>query len=153
MDRTGTVRHWGVLSLAFPEVREYHRRRFLDPIAQGEWAGLFVCLRSESKPAEFADQFGFDDAIRADFLALAGRDIRREDFDLQAWRDLLGSYLTTFLRELRAELEPRSLRLGVGCAPQCPSLWHRLWPMHAGYGYLQDYLDGRGCRRWRSICG
>jgi hypothetical protein len=25
---------------------------------------------------------------------------------------------------------------------QCPSMWHQLWPMHRGYGYLQSYLDG-----------
>jgi hypothetical protein len=25
---------------------------------------------------------------------------------------------------------------------QCPSMWHQLWPMHRGYGYLQNYLDG-----------
>jgi len=24
----------------------------------------------------------------------------------------------------------------------CPSMWHDLWPMHRGYGYLQNYLDG-----------
>jgi hypothetical protein len=25
---------------------------------------------------------------------------------------------------------------------QCPSMWHHLWPMHRGYGYVQNYLDG-----------
>jgi hypothetical protein len=25
---------------------------------------------------------------------------------------------------------------------QCPSMGHHLWPMHRGYGYLQNYLDG-----------
>jgi hypothetical protein len=24
---------------------------------------------------------------------------------------------------------------------QCPSMWHQLWPMHRGYGYLQNPLD------------
>ena len=27
---------------------------------------------------------------------------------------------------------------------QCPSMWHQLWPMHRGTGYLQNYLDGSG---------
>ena len=27
---------------------------------------------------------------------------------------------------------------------QCPSLWHKLWPMHRGCGYVQNYLDGYG---------
>jgi len=25
---------------------------------------------------------------------------------------------------------------------QCPSMWHQLWPMHRGNGYLQNYLNG-----------
>ena len=25
---------------------------------------------------------------------------------------------------------------------QCPSMWHQLWPMHRGYGYLQNPLNG-----------
>lgn len=129
-------------------------------------------------PAEFADEFGFSEPIRADFRSLTGCDIAREDFDLQAWRDLRGSYLTLFLTELREDLAPRSIKLGLGCArgdvigppfgnatlpwrtwlragivdrlvvdqnsSVCPSLWIRLWPMHAGYGYLQNYLEGRG---------
>ena len=178
VDRTGAVRQWGVLSLAYPEVRAHFRERFLGLLAASDFDGLFVCLRSESKPAEFADQFGFGEHIREDFGRLTGCDILHEDFDLQAWRDLRGSYLTTFLRELKAELAPRGVKLGVGCArgdalgppfgnatldwrgwvregvvdrlvvnqdsSHCPSLWIRLWPMHAGYGYLQNYLDGHG---------
>jgi hypothetical protein len=23
-------------------------------------------------------------------------------------------------------------------------MWHQLWPMHRGYGYLQNYIDGKG---------
>ena len=26
---------------------------------------------------------------------------------------------------------------------QCPSMWHQLWPMHRGYGYLHNYIDGK----------
>ena len=25
---------------------------------------------------------------------------------------------------------------------RCPSMWHDLWPMHRGYGYLQNYVNG-----------
>jgi hypothetical protein len=24
---------------------------------------------------------------------------------------------------------------------QCPSMWHQLWPMHRGYGYVQNPID------------
>jgi hypothetical protein len=29
---------------------------------------------------------------------------------------------------------------------QCPSMWHQLWPMHRGYGYVQNYLNGSGMK-------
>ena len=27
---------------------------------------------------------------------------------------------------------------------RCPSMWHQLWPMHQGTGYVQNHLDGFG---------
>jgi hypothetical protein len=81
-----------------------------------EFDGLFVCLRSQSRPADFADQFGFNERVRQDYLSSHGRDICAEDFDLQKWRNLLGEYLTTFLSELREALRDMGLRLAVGAA-------------------------------------
>jgi hypothetical protein len=105
-----------------------------------------------------------------------GRDICNEDFDLPLWRDLLGEYLTCFLKELKGALSRQNMLLSVGAArghilgpplgnaslqwprwvedgtidhlvidqnsSRCPSMWHELWPMHRGYGYLQNSLDG-----------
>lgn len=114
--------------------------------------------------------------MREEFLGRHGRYIWNQDFDLQRWRDLLGEYLSIFLRNLREILRQKGLWLTVG-APrgevlgpplgnttllwrewvkkglideliinqdscQCPSMWHQLWPMHRGYGYLQNYKDG-----------
>jgi hypothetical protein len=175
-DRIGQQRQWGVLCLAYPEVRSHFCNRFLDLLHGTEFDGLFLCMRSQSRPADFADQYGFNKPVRQDYLSRYGRDIWAEDFDLQAWRDLLGDYLTTFLFELREVLSNKGLRLAVGTArgdvlgpplgnatlqwrnwvtrglidelvinqnsSQCPSMWHQLWPMHRGYGYLQNYLDG-----------
>lgn len=176
VDRSGKNRQWGVLCLAYPEVRAHFCGRFLGLLEGYEFDGLFLCLRSQSRPADFADQFGFNEPVRADYKARYGRDICTQDFNLQPWRDLLGEYLTQFLAELRSALQPRGLRLAVGAArgdilgpplsnaalswrewvkrrlidemvinqnsSQCPSMWHQLWPMHRGYGYLQNYLDG-----------
>ncbi|MGD9272086.1 MAG: hypothetical protein PVH08_13495 [Syntrophobacterales bacterium] len=175
-DRSGQQWQWGVLCLAYPEVRSHFCSRFLDLLQGTEFDGLFVCLRSQSRPADFADQFGFNEPVRQDFLGRYGRDICKEDYDLQEWRNLLGEYLTTFLSELRQACRDMGLRLAVGAArgevlgpplgnttlawshwvqrgiidelvinqnsSQCPSMWHQLWPMHRGYGYLQNYLDG-----------
>ncbi len=176
VDRSGQNRQWGVLCLAYPEVRRYLRERFLGLLANSEFDGLFICLRSQSRPADFADQYGFNEPVRQEYLTRYGRDIVKEDFDLQAWRDLLGEALTMFLSELQESLLPQGVQLAVGTArgdllgpplgnatlpwrewserglldeliinqnsSQCPSMWHQLWPMHRGYGYRQNYLDG-----------
>ena len=179
-DRTLGNRQWGVLCLGYPEVRKHMIGRYLRLLGKGGFDGLFVCLRSQSKPAGYADQYGFNDPIHQEYLERYGVDIRTEDFDLQQWRDLLGEYLTQFLRELREALGAKQMLLSVGVprgsvlgppmgnttlqwplwiqeglvdqlvidqnSSQCPSMWHALWPMHRGYGYLQNYLDGRGMR-------
>jgi len=176
VDRTRKNPQRGVLCLAHPEVRLHFIRRFRRLLAEGNFDGLFVCLRSQSRPADFADQFGFNRPVRDDFLSRYGRDIWIEDFDLARWRDLLGEYLTIFLHELKESLKSSQTLLAVGAprgyiagppfgnwtlqwqewveaglvdhlvvdqnSSRCPSMWHDLWPMHRGYGYLQNYLDG-----------
>jgi hypothetical protein len=174
-DRARWRRQWGVLCLAYPEVRDHLRSRYQRLLASGDFDGLFVCLRSQSRPADFADEYGFNEPIRQEFLECYGKDIWKEDFDLETWRDVVGGYLTRFLRELRQSLDgdlllavgiPRGSVLGPPLgnttlewdqwvhegivdllvidqnSSQCPSMWHRLWPMHRGYGYVQNYLDG-----------
>jgi hypothetical protein len=159
-------------------VRAYFIHRYLNLLKGRDFDGLFICLRSQSRPADFGDQFGFNQPVRRDFLKRYNQDICGEEFDLQAWRDLLGEYITIFLSELKKELRPLGIRLAIGAArgdilgpplgnttlgwrewlgkgviddliinqnsSQCPSMWHQLWPMHRGLGYLQNYLDGFG---------
>ena len=137
---------------------------------------MFLCLRCQSRPADFADQFGFNQPLRDEFFIRYGKDIWIEDFDLRQWRDLQGEYLTAFLKELSKSLKASRYLLAVGAprgdilgppfgnaslqwrtwvkkgivdhliidqnSSKCPSMWHDLWPMHRGYGYLQNYLDG-----------
>jgi len=175
-DRNLKKRQWGVLCLAYSEVRDHLIRRFEGLLSSGLFDGLFVCLRSQSRPADFADQFGFNEPVRNEYLRRYGKDIWKEDFDLQHFRNLLGDYLTLFLVELRSALGNRGVQLGVGAprgailgppignvalqwakwiqdgiidylvidqnSSQCPSMWHELWPMHRGYGYVQNYVDG-----------
>jgi hypothetical protein len=181
VDRAGRTRQRGVVSLAYPETRRALIDRWIGLIAATRFNGLFLCFRSQSRPADHGDQFGFNEPVRADFLTRYGVDILHDEIDLQAWRDLLGEYITMLLRELRDELKRRGLadrRIGVGVvrgdvlgpplgnttlhwrdwirsglvdhlivnqnSSQCPSMWHQLWPMHRGTGYVQNYLDGYG---------
>ena len=177
-DRTGSVRQWGVVSLSYPAVRRALIDRWLALLAGARFEGLFVCLRSQSRPADTADQFGFNEPARAEFAARYGVDVTRGSSEIEAWRRLLGEYLTTFVAELREALRPEGMRLAFGVprgdvlgpplgntelqwrewvrrglvdrlivnqnSSQCPSMWHQLWPMHRGTGYVQNYLDGSG---------
>jgi hypothetical protein len=178
VDRSGRHRQSGVVSLAYPDARRAFIDRWMSLIRPTGFDGLFVCLRSQSRPADHADMFGFNEPARADYAARHGADVPRDGDGLQAWRDLLGEYLTTFLVDVRCALTNEGRRLGVGAArgdvlgpplgnvtlqwrewvsrglidhlvigqnsSQCPSMWHQLWPMHRGTGYLQNYLDGEG---------
>lgn len=175
VDRSGKRRQWGVVSLAYRDARRAFIDRWMSLIRPTRFDGLFLCLRSQSRPADRADMFGFNEPARADYAAAHGGDIPADDEDLQAWRDLQGRYLTTLLTELRGALATEGRRLGVGVArgdvlgpplgnatlhwrdwirrelvdhlvvgqnsSQCPSMWHQLWPMHRGTGYLQNYLE------------
>jgi len=178
VDRTGRRRQWGVVSCAYPEARRALIKRWLALLAPTRFDGLFICLRSQSRPADHADQFGYNAPCRKAFRTRYGVDPATNDIDHQGWRDLLGEYLTTLLVELREAVAARGRRLGVGVArgdvlgpplgnmtlhwrewvsrglvdqlvidqnsSQCPSMWHQLWPMHRGIGYVQNYLDGTG---------
>ncbi len=181
VDCSGRTRQRGVVSLSYPDARRALIERWIGLIASTRFDGLFLCFRSQSRPADHGDQFGFNEPVRTDFRNRYGIDILRDEFDHQAWRDLLGEYITMLLTELRDELKQRQLadrRIGVGVArgdvlgpplgntalhwrdwirgglvdhlivnqnsSQCPSMWHQLWPMHRGTGYLQNYLDGYG---------
>lgn len=169
VDRSGRRRQWGVLCLAYPQVRRHFCDRFRRLIEGTGFEGLFVCLRSQSRPADTADRFGFNAPVRRDFRARAGKSVTDRGFEAPLWRDLLGGYLTQFMVELRAALGipvsvgiPRGDVLGPPLgnttlqwrrwveegtidaliinqnSSQCPSMGHRLWPMHRGTGYPEN---------------
>ncbi len=115
VDRNGR-RQWGVMCLAYPEVRHHFRQRFLRLLAGGPFDGLFVCLRSQAKPPDTGDQFGFNAIIADDYGKATGDDLDQADFDIVAWRHLLGGYLTKFITELGDELRQHDLKLGIGAA-------------------------------------
>jgi hypothetical protein len=89
---------------SLPAVRR-RMQSWKDELGAGNFDGLFVCLRSQSRPADFADQFGFNQPVRDEFLKRYGRDIWVQGFGVRRWRDLLGEYLTVFLMELKDSLK------------------------------------------------
>ena len=116
VDRPREKKQWGVLSMAYPEVRDYLCERFAKLLKGYEFDGLFVCLRSQSRPPEFADEFGFSEPVRDEYLRRHGQDIWTDEFDLGLWWDLLGEYVTQFIAQLREVTRASGHRLGVGGA-------------------------------------
>jgi hypothetical protein len=116
VDRDGAQRQDGVVSLSYPEARRAFVERWMGLIEPTRFDGLFVCLRSQSRPSGTGDQFGFNEPARREFLERYGVDVATRPFHLQAWRELLGSYLTALVRELRAALRRAGRQLAVGCA-------------------------------------
>lgn len=113
VDRDGDPHH-GVLCLAYEEVRAYLLGKFQWLLEQHPWDGLFLCTRSQSRPASYADRFGFNRPVVDEYRARHGIDITVDDFDLSAWRSLHGEQLTRLLREVRAALAPHGTALTVG---------------------------------------
>ncbi len=113
VDRAGETRQWGVLCFGYPEVRQHFRDRIQEYLRGYDWDGVFLCLRTQARPATFADQFGFNAPVREAMRERHGVDILSQDFDLDAWRAVNGEFFTTFLRELRQDLRAaRSRALG-----------------------------------------
>lgn len=116
VDRSGRARQHGVVSLAYPEARQAFIARWLQLLDGTAFDGLFLCLRSQSRPADDADQFGFNAPARTEFQARYGVDPAHEAFDLGAWRDLLGEHVTALVDQLRVALQRDGRLLGVGAA-------------------------------------
>jgi hypothetical protein len=116
VSRSGRARQHGVISLSYPEARRAFVSRWLQLLHGTAFDGLFLCLRSQSRPADEADQFGFNAPARAEFRSRHGVDPAHGGFDLGDWRDLLGEHITALLEELRSALRQDRRLLGVGVA-------------------------------------
>lgn len=113
-DRGGKNRHFGVMEYWYPEVRKYKIGLISDFLDQYDFHGIYICTRSHSRPADHADQYGFNGPVEDEYKRRFGLDIRTQPFDIQRWRDLRGEGLTLFFRELREVLDRRGKRLALG---------------------------------------
>ncbi len=132
--RDGTQRQWGVPCFAYPEARRYIISTFEHLMRKWPFDGIYICTRTHSKPAEFADQFGYNQPIVDEFKRRYGVDIRTEEFSHQQWWDLQGEYLTELLREFRQAFADDEIIIGVPRAD------------HIGPPYGNMSLD------WRTWC-
>lgn len=107
--RDGKKRQWGVPCYAYPEARKYMVGIFQHLMSKWDFDGAYVCTRTHSFPAAFADEFGYNQPIVDEFRRRHGVDIRTQDFSKPQWWDLQGEYLTQLLREMRAALRGKEI--------------------------------------------
>lgn len=110
-DREGKRRQWGVMEYAYPEARRYSIGIFTTLLDRYDFDGVYVCTRTHSRPAEAADEMGFNEPVVKAYQERYGVDIRRQEFDVAKWRDLRGEFLTQFFAELHAEMARRGKRV------------------------------------------
>ncbi|MBU0606491.1 MAG: family 10 glycosylhydrolase [Armatimonadetes bacterium] len=111
--RDGKKRQWGVLCYAYPEARRYMIGIFEHIVGKWDLDGVYVCTRTHSYPAEFADQFGYNQPIVDEFKRRHGVDLRTQEFSRPQWWDLQGECLTQLLRELRAALKGKEMLIAI----------------------------------------
>jgi len=113
VDRGGQNKHWGVMEYGYPAVRRYKVQQFRRLIERYDFDGVSVCTRSHSPPAEFADQYGFNEPVVRAYRERYGIDIRTQPFDKEKWRRLRGEFLTQFFRELRTALPRKKVLAAI----------------------------------------
>lgn len=109
----GQKRQWGVLCYAYPQARQYIIGVFRHMLDKWPFDGLYICTRTHSYPAEFADQFGYNKPIAEEFKRRHGVNIRTQEFSKPQWYDLQGEYLTQLLREFRAEFADKEIHIAI----------------------------------------
>ena len=105
---------WHVMEYAYPEVRSYQLKVIRSFSDEYPFDGVFLSVRSHAPPPDHADEYGFNEPIVEEYKRRYGRDILREDFDVEKWRELRGEYFTLFLRELKAHLKAKGQKLSIG---------------------------------------
>ena len=125
MDKYGTRHQGGPIELAYPEARRALVEMTVRQSVDAGYDGLALLTYVENYSLRFEEEFGYSDPIVEDFKRQYKVDIRTEPFRRGAsredWLRLRGSYVTAFLRELKAELTKHEIKLGMVIDSNDPS--------------------------------
>jgi hypothetical protein len=117
VDRHGARRQGGPIELAYPEARKALVDLTVKETLMAGYDGICFLTYVENYSLRFQDEFGYSDPIVEDFKRQYKLDLRTESFRRGAsredWLRLRGSYITAFLRELKAELDQHKIKLGM----------------------------------------
>ena len=130
-NKFGTRRQGGPIELAYPEARRALVELTVQETLKAGYDGITFLTYVENYSMRYQDEFGYSEPIVRDFKKLHGIDITKEPFKRGAtredWLRLRGRYITAFLRELRAALQPHGVKLGMiinGNDPHSPLTWN-----------------------------
>lgn len=131
VDRHGVRRQGGPLELAYPEARRALVELTVRETLKAGYDGICLLTYVENYALRFQDEFGYSEPIVRDFQRQFKLDLRTEPFRRSAsredWLRLRGSYVTAFLRELKAGLDKHHVKLGMvvnSNDPRQPQSWN-----------------------------
>ena len=131
VDRHGVRHQGGPIELAYPAARKALVDLTVQETLKAGYDGIAFLTYVENYSLRFQDEFGCSDPIVSDFRQQHKIDIRTEPFKRGAsredWLRLRGSYVTAFLRELKAELDKHHVKLGMvvnSNDPHLPQSWN-----------------------------
>lgn len=155
-DRAHITSMTGIVEYGEPEVRAEHVRR-VDAMFKSEWkpyAGIFMHTYVENCEAHFTDEYIYSDFAVADFQKRYGVDVRTQPFDLAAYYEMRGGYITQYLRELRPIFQRHGKKLAIILNSEnleWPQAWlagRAVWPKEEKAPYTLQ--QGRLKMDWRT---
>ena len=125
-NRWGTWRHGGPIEFAYSEARQAMADYLTKYVVDGNYDGIAFLTYAENFSQRYEDEFGYSDPIVEEYRQKFGVDIRKEEFDRDAWRRIRGRHVTEFLRLLKKQLSPHGKHIAVsvhGLNPDRPMIW------------------------------
>jgi HEAT repeat protein len=126
VNRWGTWHQGGPLEFAYPEAREALATTLARYVKEGGYDGIAFLTYAENFSQRYEDEFGYSPPIVDEFRRQYGVDLRRDEFDRDAWRRLRGTHVTEFLRLLKRKLGPDGPGIAVcvdGARPDQAMKW------------------------------
>ncbi len=148
VNRWGTWRQGGPIEFAYPEARKRMADYLTKYVVEGGYNGIAFLTYAENFSQHYEDEFGYNEPIVEEFRKKYGKDIRREEFDRDAWRRMRGQHVEEFLKLLKKQLAEHDKKVAIcvhGTEPNRPVLWNIDGGVRTAGNIVwsvEDWLDG-----------
>ena len=113
-------RQGGPIEFADPEARQSIADYLTKYVVQDKYDGISFLTYAENFSQGYEVEFGHSGPIVEECRKKYGVDIRRDEFDRDAWRQMRGSHATQFLRLLKKQLAAQGKQIAVCVHGQHP---------------------------------